>query len=199
MSGAEFHARSDLDQVVARMIVGEVRRVVNETTAEAKRQAPGTKRWRTMRDPYVRRTHRGVDGTEIPENLRFEVQAYQWDLDHPGAVIIQQNNGGHSNGRGNSPVAPGQFSYMMEPGDTSPGHAVQVIHCRCRLERDPLGIAKMIGATEVIAEGTKVSGTVYADGKGVKGAEYGDAYPGGFVSPGTFFMRATVAAMGARA
>lgn len=198
MSGAEFHPVDNLDQLIAQMIEDNVATFVRDTEAEAKRQAPPTKTWRTARDAHVRRTHRGMDGEELPSNLRFKVQAYQWDIEHPGAMPVERNTSGGHQAR-DAPIAPGQFSYMIEPRDHSVGHLVQIVSCRCRIVLDPQGVAKMVGSTGVTRVGTKVSGTVYAEGEHVIEAEYGDVYPGGFVAEGTFFMRKTVVAMGNRA
>ena len=194
----EFKPVPNLDQLIAKMIEGEVARVVRETEAEAKRQAPPTKEWRTAMDAHVRRTHRAMNGEVLPENLRFKVQAYEWDIEHPGAMPVERNmKGGHQSR--DAPIAPGAFSYMREPRDHSAGHLVQIVSCRCQIILDPEGVAKMVGSTAVTVRGTKVSGTVYADGKDVIAAEYGDEYPGGFVAEGTFFMHKTVVAMGNRA
>lgn len=198
MSGAEFTPVPDLDQIVAKMIEDNVATIVRETEAEAKRQAPPTKTWRTAMDVYVRRTHRGMNGEVIPNNLRFKVQAYEWDVEHPGALPVERNVGGGHQFR-DAPIAPGFFNYMTEPRDAAASGLVQVVSCRCRIVLDPMGVAKMVGSTAVTRSGTKVSGTVYAEGEHVIGAEYGDVYPGGLVAEGTFFMRKTVVAMGNRA
>lgn len=200
MSPAEFHARDDLEELVARMIVPEVQKIVDAVEREAKRQAPATKKWVTRADPIVRKTHRAVHGDELPENLRFKLTAYQWDIQHPGSVSSKtaHNKGGHS--YRDAPTSPGAFSFMDAPRDHAPGHLVQVIHCRCILELDENGVAKMVHATRAKAIGKSVTATVYAEGEYVVPAEYGDVYPGN-VPPakGTFFMHKTVAAIGARA
>lgn len=195
---AKFHPVDGLDQIVARMIADNVQAFVDATEAEAKRQAPPTKKWVTSRDAYVRRTHVAMDGVELPDNLRFQVQAYEWDIKHPGAMPVERNmKGGHQ--ARDAPIAPGQFSYMREPRDHTPGHLVQIVSCRCRLQVDPEGVAKLVKQERVTVTGTKVKGTVYAAGEHVIAAEYGDEYPGGFISPGTWFMHRTVTAMGNRA
>jgi hypothetical protein len=196
MSGPTFTPRKDLDQLVARMIVPNVQKVVLETEREAKRQAGPTKKWMTRGDAYVRRTHVAVHGEEIPDNLRFELKAYQWDVEHPGAVPVSLNTSGGHDMR-DSPLA-GSKVYLLEPRDSSPGHYVQIVHCRCYLEIDPNGVAKWVSSTPAKATGTTVRGVVYAKHKHVMGAEYGDVYPGGFLSPGTYFMHRTVGIMKAR-
>jgi len=193
-----FKPVDNLDQIVAKMIQGEVARIVRETEAEAKRQAPPTKTWHTAMDAHVRRTHRTMNGEVLPNNLRFKVQAYQWDVEHPGALPVERNmKGGHQSR--DAPIAPGAFNYMIAPRDGAASGLVQVVSCRCRIELDPLGVAKMVGSTSVTVRGTTVSGTVYAEGEHVIGAEYGDVYPGGLIAEGTRFMRNTVIAMGNRA
>ena len=198
MSGAKFHPVDNLDQLVARMIVDNVQDVVQATEAEAKRQAPPTKKWVTAMDVFVRRTHRAMHGEEIPSNLRFKVQAYQWDVDNPDRIPVDRNlKGGHQ--MRDAEVATGQFVYMAEPRDHATGAYVNNVACRCQTVIDPDGVAKMVGHSRAKASGTKVSGTVYAEGKHVHPAEYGDEYPGGFVAEGTMFMHKTVVAMGNRA
>ena len=198
MSGAKFTAVPGLDQLVAKMIVDNVQAVVRATEEEAKIQAPPTKKWMSRGDSIVRRTHRKVHGKEIPSNLLFELDAYQWDVEHPGhaGAIPAAFNPKGSNWR-DSPLA-GSSVYLREPRDPTPGHYVQIIHCRCYLEVDPNGVAKWVGSTKARASGTKVSGTVYAKHELIMGAEYGDVYPGPVVAEGTYFMHKTVGAMKAR-
>lgn len=196
MSGAKFTPAPGLDALVARMIVRDVQDVVRETESEAKRQAPDTKTWITRRDAFVRRTHRAVDGKEIPENLRFKLTAYEWDLQHPGAIpVATRNRGGHSTT--DSALGAGS-SYLREPRDPSQGHYVQIVHCRCELARTPNGVAKWVSSTVAKAVGTKVSGVVYAEHELIIPTEYGDVYPGGMIAPPTLFMHRTVGIMAAR-
>jgi hypothetical protein len=201
VSGAKFDVRDDLDEVIARMVRPHVQDVAREAEKVAKTLAPPTKKWKSVGDAYVRKTHRAVDGVEIPDNLRFELDAYQYDIDHPDAVMAAQHKGGHDTR--DRELAAGMHSFMLEPRDHTPRHSVQVVHCRCTAERDPNGVAKHVGSTEAVVSGTKASATVYADGPNMIQAEYGDEYGDGgsvqFVSPGTFFMRKTVGVMGDRA
>ena len=195
---AKFTPRRNLDRMIATMIVDEVQGFVERTETEAKHNAPGTKAWETARDVFVRRTHQGMDGETLPENLRFKVQAYEWDVQHPGAQAVARNErGGHQHR--DAPIAPGVSNYMSGPRDSAASGYVQVVSCRCQLVVDPDGVAKMIGHERAKASGTKVRGVVYAEGKDVIAAEYGDEYPGGWVAEGTHFMRRTVVAMGNRA
>jgi len=199
MSGAKFTAVKGLDQLVARMIVDDVQKIVVATEAEAKIQAPGTKRWMTRGDSIVRRTHRSVHGEEIPENLRFELKAYEWDVEHApatGGIPVELNRGGHR--FRDAPLA-GSNVYLKEPRDSSPGHYIQIVHCRCYLEVDPEGVAKWVSSSPAKARGTKVTGVVYAKHKLIHEAEYGDVYPGGVVAEGTYFMHRTVGIMASRA
>ena len=200
MSGAKFKPVKGLDQLIAKMIVDNVQDVVVATERQAKELAPPTKTWTSLGDSFVRKTHRAAHGDEVPENLRFTLDAYSWDIKHPGAVPVQKaNKGGHS--LKDSATAPGFSSYMLEPRDHTQGHYVQSIHCRCFLVLDPEGVARMVSSQRAKAVGTKVSGLVYAEGKHVIGAEYGEVYPDPNLPPaeGTYFMHRTVAAMGARA
>jgi hypothetical protein len=87
---------------------------------------------------------------------------------------------------------------MLAPRDTTPGHYVNVVHCRCKLEVAPNGMARFVGSTPAKAVGTTVSGKVYAKGKYVIPAEYGDVYPGGFIAEGTYWMHGVVGTMKAR-
>lgn len=198
MSKAKFTPKPGLDRMLATMCVDAVQGFVEQTEAEAKRQAPGTKAWQTARDVYVRRTHKGMDGVSMPENLRFKVQAYEWDVKHPGVAPVARNEKGGHQFR-DAPIAPGVHNYMDGPRDGPASGLVQTISCRCQLVLDPDGVAKMVGHERATVSGTKVRGVVYAEGEHIMAAEYGDEYPNGFVGHGTHFMAKTVVAMGNRA
>lgn len=201
MAGAKFKVTPGLDEIVARMIRPELGRIANEAGRVAKRLAPPTKTWVTMRDARVRQPHVHADGDELPDNLRFKLTAFAWDLEHPGALPIGGETGGGADdgsGWGEAQTVPGRYSYLRYPRDRSQGHLVQIINCRCVLEMDPEGVAKMIRVTEPIVNGTKVTATVIAEGDYVVEAEYGEVYPGDLIAEGTKFMHRMVGQMGAR-
>lgn len=74
-------------------------------------------------------------------------------------------------------------------------------NCRCELQTDPQGIARLVRRTPTRVAGTKVSATVYVRGPHVLGAEFGETYPlpsGAKHEDGTYFMRRTARQMRAR-
>lgn len=197
---AGFKARKDLDEVVAHMIRPEVGRIAEEAGRVAKRHAPATKQWVSMRDGKVRDPHVHADGDTLPDNLRFKLTAFAWDLEHPGALPIEVEKGGTGNSKWpDAQTVPGRHSYLRFPRDKSQGHLVQIINCRCQLEMDPEGVARMISVTEATVVGTKVSAKVVASGDYVVQAERGDVYEYDLIAEGEWFMRKAVLEMGARA
>lgn len=197
---AKFTVRKDLDEVVARMALPKVREVANEAGRVAKRNAPPTKKWLSMRDGKVREPHVHADGDELPDNLRFKLTAFAWDLEHPGALPIEIERGGSGNSRWpDAQTVPGRYSYLKAPRDKTQGHLVQIINCRCQLVMDPQGVAKMISVTAPLIRGTKVTAKVVAQGNYVVEAEQGDVYEYDLRAEPTHFMRRTVLEMGARA
>lgn len=201
---AGFKARADLDAIVAHMVKDKVTEVARQASVIAKREAPPTKTWVSMRDGAVRMPHVHADGDELPANLRFKLTAFAWDLEHPGAVPIAVERGGAGKGKKTSwprtaQTVPGRYSYLRFPRDKSQGHFVQIVNCRCQLEMDPEGVAKMISVTPAVVSGTKVQAKVVAEGKYVVEAERGDVYEYDLIADGEWFMRKAVLEMGARA
>ena len=197
---ARFTVRPDLDEVVARMVAPKVGEVARETARVAKKHAPPTKTWLSMRDNRVREPHVHADGDELPDNLRFKLTAFAWDLEHPGALPIGGETGGDGTSKWpDAETVPGRYSYLRYPRDKSQGHLVQIVNCRCVLQMDPDGVAKMISVTPVKVVGAKATATVVAQGAYVIEAERGDVYEYDLVAPPTNFMRDTVHEMVARA
>jgi hypothetical protein len=195
-----FKARKDLDLIVAQMVKDHVTETAREAERIAKREAPPTKTWVSMRDGAVREPHWHADGDELPNNLRFKLTAFAWDLAHPGAVPIEmQRNAGVGNNWGDAPTVPGRYSYLRFPRDKSQGHFVQIVNCRCTLKMDPEGVAKMISVTPATVTGTKVQAKVVAEGKYVVEAERGEVYEYDLIADGEWFMHKAVREMGARA
>ena len=199
---AKFTPRPGLDELVARMIVGDVNKIIEATAATARRLAPPTKQWISVMDGRERHSHNLAHGKTIPDNLRFTLKAFQWDVEHPHLGGVRGSIRRHGDGMGyDGPTAKysGSSSYLLKPRDRSGEHWVQVVNCRCVIKRDPLGIARMVGVDLAHAVGTRVSGMVYAEGPGVLAAEHGDEYPlpsGPRRERGTKFMARTVAKMG---
>lgn len=196
---ATFTVRPGLDQIVAGMIAPKVGEVAKQAGKIAKRGAPPTKTWISRRDGKVRMPHVHADGDEMPDNLRFKLTAFAWDLEHPGSLPVEVEKGTGASRWPDARTVPGRHSYLLFPRDKSQGHFVQIVNCRCVLEMDPEGVARMIRVTEPVQFGTKVTAKVIAEGAYVEQAERGEVYPGGLVAEGEWFMRKAVLEMGARA
>lgn len=185
--------RPDLNEVVARMVLPSVNETAEFVADKARAFAPPTKTWRSQRDAKVREPHVHADGQVVPDNLRFQLTAYQWDLQHPGAVPVERARGDGSGWDGpTGQTVPGSNSWLTRPRDHTSGHLIQTLHCRCYLEVDPRGVAKMVTVKRAtVPKGTKVVAKVVAEGAGVMGAEYGEIYPFPVTEPvadGTMFM-----------
>lgn len=183
MAGNNFTPVPNLNGIVARMVAPEVWRIAKRVEIEAKKLAPGVKRWVSMSDALVRDTHREAHGQELPENLRFEVRAQPWDIEHLGR---------------------GPIEYLLRPRDTStglPADAVQHVHCRCLTDLSPAAIASKIITGPAQVYGDLVRVVVSCSAVKVVEAEYGEDYPDGSTAPGTYFMTnaaARVAGAGGR-
>lgn len=164
---ARFEARPGLDELVARMIAPDVRKIAERVHREARKTAPAAKRWVSMGDGKVRPTHIKAHGQTLPENLRYEVTSMDWDREH----------------RGNGPI-----TWMMKPKDQSSGAVANIKNCRCVSALLPTAIADnvSIGPTRVM--GTEVRVDVTCTYYKIVECEFGDSYDRGNVSPGTRFM-----------
>lgn len=182
------------------MCVPGVAKIAHEAGRVAKRLAPPTKTWLSMGDDRVRMPHVHADGDELPDNLRFKLTAFAWDLEHPGAMgsPVKGTGAGKTHWQRTAATVPGRYSYLLFPRDPSAGAYIQVVNCRCGLEVDPNGVAKMIRVQEPKVVGAKVTAKVIAEGPYVVEAERGDVYEDGLIAEGTWFMRRMVAEMGAR-
>lgn len=165
-----FTAVPNLNNIVAVMVADDVRAIAKKVELEAKKLAPGVKRWVSMADAKVRDTHREAHGQELPENLRFEVRGQPWDIEHG--------------------LSPG-VDYLLHPRDTSTGlplDSVQHVHCRCLSALSPHALADHIVTGPARVYGALVTVEVTCTAVKVVEAEYGDTYPGGITAPGTHFM-----------
>ena len=197
---AKFTPITGLDEEVAVRIVAEaVGTIAREVQEEAKRRAPPTKEWVSMGDNAVRKQHRRVNSQVRPDNLRFQLTAYLWDLQHPHAIgaPVKRGTGGGWDGP-DADMVEGAFSYLLAPRDQTAGAYVAIVNCRCVLLMHPDGISKLIKRTRTRVLGTKVQAVVYAQGEFMIEAEYGDVYPGDLFSPGTWFMTGAAIAVAAR-
>ena len=167
----DFTAVPDLENIVAHMVAPEVRKVALKVAVQARRLAPPGKRWVSMSDNDVRDTHREAHRlSELPANLRFAVRGQPWDIVHG--------------------LSPG-IDYLLEPKDTSTGlplDSVQHVHCRCVLALNPTALSSRIKTGPAHVTGPMVTVAVTCTHAQVLGAEYGDVYGEGIVSPGTHFM-----------
>lgn len=196
----EFTPRPDLDLLVARMIAPELNRIAHEVVLPtAKRLAPGTKTWQSVGDEHVRKTHVEAHGQTVAENARFKLTAYQWDLEHPGAIGAPFKVGDGSGWDGpDAATVPGVYSYFLEPRDQTAGAYVNAVNCRCFIVRNPDGISEHVEVDEAVPTTTHLVARVYVESNEVKDAEYGDLYPFPVSEPaakGSMFMhRAAVEA-----
>lgn len=133
--------RRDLEEMVARRMVGLVNRLTVQVAAEAAARAPAAKVWVTVADERVRPSHRDADHQMIPGNLRFKL-------------------------RKQSPAAPGQRAQLMagydlarEPRDPSLP-LDQRRNCRCVAITVPKAIAMKVRASPAAAAGRRVVGRV---------------------------------------
>lgn len=202
---AKFKPAPDLEEKVLRLITPPVVRIAGQVEREAKALAPPTKTWISMRDGGVRRQHRRVDGDEIPDNLKFELTSFEWDVQHPGHMGPMTNRRGGTSrdggGDGDAPLVEGHHTYLRQPRDTTAGAYIAVINCRCRIESDPDGIAKLISRGAPVRRGHTLTVTVVCEGDYVRQAEYGEEYPGelgGGVVEGVHFMRRAAANVAAK-
>jgi hypothetical protein len=177
---ARFTAAPGLNELVARMVADRVKDIAQEVEVEAKTLAPPTKSWRSQRDPAVRPTHDqhgGVDGQEVPANLRFDLKSMDWDIEHRGV---------------------GPRTYMLTPKDESSGAVANLENCRCTFDLDYEGISREIKTGELVQEGARVSVKVACEAHLAVAAERGEVYPMGNVSNGTFFMQGAASTVRAR-
>lgn len=178
MGRAKFTPTPGLDHLVAALFAKPaVERVVAEVQAEAKKNAPPTKRWVSMDDGGVRRQHVLAHGQEAVDSLPFVLTSYEWDVQHRHAVVDVVKRGDGSGWDGpDAKLVNGHHTYLMYPRDTTPGAYVAVVNCRCMSHPIPDGISKLVKRTPVTVVGTKVAGKVYADGKLAVEAEYGQLF-----------------------
>lgn len=163
----KFFPVPGLEEIVAAMVAPEVRRIGERVEAHAKALAPPTKKWVTMADDRVRRTHVSTNDQVVPNNLRFEVPSMDWDRKHRGL---------------------GPTTYMKLPRDESSRAVANIKNCRCTATLDLQGIARGINTGEPVVAGKVVKVTVVCEGNKVLPAEFGDVYPGGLIATGAHFM-----------
>ena len=196
---ARVTLRPDLNQVIARMIAPQINEAAHETAQVAKELAPPTKRWFNQGDDGVRTQHVHAEGQEVPDNIRFKLPAYEWDVKHPGVTdsVVRVGDGSGWTGP-QAKTVPGVHSYLLEPRDHTGGAYIAIVNCRCGVVKDPQGIAQYVTVKDAVPTGTNVKALVVADGPGVTEAEHGDVYPFPVTIPvakGTLFMhRAAVVA-----
>jgi len=171
---ATFTLAKGLDEKVAPMVRQDVNRVVIEVHLFAMRYAPPLKTWRTMRDSVVRREHRRTDRQARPVNVPFKLPTHPWDREHRGL---------------------GPWTYLQFPRDHADGRVVvNIRNCRCVLDWDDGGIAKLIDLRQAQVDGTRVHGLVWAEGEWVVESELGDAgglgFDGYVVQPWYYMRRA---------
>jgi hypothetical protein len=177
VSVGTFTAVPGLNEQVALMVAPEVRDVAKKVEFAAKRLAPPAKKWVSMGDNRVRNTHIVAhEHPAIPDNLRFNVPAQQWDVDH---------------GLGGDPA------YLLKPKDTTGGlplDSVQHVHCRCHLALLPTAISEAVKTGPAVVTGAKVSVTVSCTYYKIVECEFGEAYAGAPAAEGTRFMARAAAA-----
>jgi len=180
---AGFTLAPGLEAKVARMVTPAVVEIAREVERDAKELAPATKDWVSMRDARVRHTHvqadddNNTDTRGIPDNLRFAIKSMQWDREHRGL---------------------GPMTYLRFPGDESSRAYVNLIHCRCRAEIDPDGIAKLISTEQPVVGRHEVTVKVVCEGNWVVASEFGTVYPGNLIAEPARFMGRAASQVAAR-
>ncbi len=154
------------------MVVPGVVRIAQQVQQQAKENAPPLKNWVSQRDAKVRPQHvqADLDGP-VPENLRFTLVSTEWDRRYRQV---------------------GEFSYIVEPPHIGDSMApALMLGCRCRAERDPDGIRKLIDVERpmIAPNGMEVKVNVVCEGDHVVDCEFGTVYPGDLIALGSFFMR----------
>ena len=149
-----------------------------------------------MGDPAVRNQHRPMMGTSIPDNLRFKLTAFKWDVQHSPHEGPLNTRGEHylsDSSYEQAELAYGTYTYLLGPRDRSAGAYVAIVNCRCWLVKDPTGIARIVKRTPVVVVGTKVAARVWVRREQIIQAEEGDTYPrhnqSDVSEPGAHFMR----------
>lgn len=176
MARAEFTAVPGLDEMVARMVAPEVERIADRLKDRVKLLAPPTKIWITTSKNVCEHCI-PLHGVELPDNLRFEMPSFEWDMTHRGV---------------------GATTFLLYPRDHTSRAYVAVSHCQCFKDADPQGIAKTVERTRVTVTGPLVQAAVYSEANKVVEAEFGTIYDGGaFVSDGTHFMAKAAAQVAA--
>ncbi len=199
---ARFTPVPGLDEIVARMVAPEQRRFAERVEDTAKALAPPTKTWVHIGDGRVRTPHMAAGGQEVPDNLRFDLTSFEWDVMHPAVGSLRKGTPGGDGWAGQmARTAPGHTTWMLYPRDQTPAAFVQAVNCRCSTTLNPDGISKLISTEATTVVGTRITTTVAAVGKWVIEAEYGTVYPsmvGDLVAEGTFFMTKAAAGGGGR-
>lgn len=176
MARAEFTAVPGLDEKVARMVAPEVERIADRLKDRVKLLAPPTKIWITTQSGVCEHCI-PLHAVEIPDNLRFEMESFEWDMQHRGV---------------------GATTFLLYPKDESSLAYVAVAHCKCYAMEDPQGIARTVERTHTTVTGPLVQAAVYSEANKVVEAEFGTIYDGGrFVSEGTQFMQKATAQVAA--
>lgn len=175
---ARFVAGPDLERKALELVTPQLLQVADRVVAEAKRLAPPTKAWISLRDGRVRDTHVEADQkqTDIPGNLRFKVTSMQWDIDNRGL---------------------GPHTWMQEPRDESSRAVANILNCRCKRVDDPEGIRKLISRSQPISGARTVTSVVVCEGHLVVQAEFGDRYDLGLAADGAHFMSGAAAVVAA--
>lgn len=129
---AWFTPVTGLDQIIAEKIAQPfLRDVLDNLRDEARKRAPDTRVWVTMRDERVRTTHRDTDAQVIPANLRFKMP--------------KADGSGHDLAR-----HPRDPALPIE----------QRANCRCDDPTIPQLLRETIHASDVHVENSRVSGSV---------------------------------------
>lgn len=149
---ARLRVRGGVDGQVARRVAPAVQRVVARLAGAVRAEAPGTKTWVSRRDALVRPEHRKAHGQEVPDNLRFVVDAPRYDQQHYRSGPTQQ---------------------LRYPRDTHGGTPGNTANCRCEAVPDPEGLARRVRFRPVMVAGARVRGVVISAGPRVREANDG--------------------------
>lgn len=127
-----FEPRAGLDEMIAQRVARPaLARILTALRDDARKRAPDTRVWVTVRDERVRRTHFETDSQVIPGNLRFKLPKARGE--------------GHDLAR-----HPRDPDLPIE----------QRANCRCDDPTIPELLRESIHATDVTVIGTRASGSV---------------------------------------
>lgn len=155
--------RSDLDNVVAKMVVGRVNDLAEQVARQARQRDPGVNIWITAEDERVRPAHAKADGQRVPGNLRFQLRKQ----------VYTRGGGRGSRVSGFTKLGPpGEYDLAREPRDEDLPDD-QKKRCRCEMETAHGLIAERVRASRAVAQGSRASARVSVSFNRIVESEHG--------------------------